>query len=49
MFDKFFTSRKSALEKVLSECGKASQEGYDLDNGYLKDVSWSIKESQKVR
>lgn len=48
MFDKFFTSRKSALEKVLSECGKASQEGYDLANGYLKKVSWSIKDSQKV-
>lgn len=48
MFDKFFTSRKSALEKVLSECGKASQEGYDLAIGYLKKVSWSIKDSQKV-
>lgn len=48
MFDKFFSSRKSALDKVLSECGKASQEGYDLANGYLRKVEVSIKDSQKV-
>ncbi len=48
MFDKFFNSRKSALDKVLSECGKASQEGYDMANGYLRKVAWSINSSQKV-